>query len=306
MAGSKSMHEGIANALREKYDTESSKPERISMSKNTASKNRTNLHPLVEKTREDFAEKKTVDKYGMYPAWAKEGLAIRVSPENLDRAYRILDIFARFLEAWGAAFRREIRGRKYSPNSVMIGGYRLEFHLTERSRQFKRRPLKGSWAYRCGDEFETVFEPTGKLSIAFEGPWPYIVHDYRQRKWNDRPGKPIEDYLHEVVDAMFDVVADTKRVEERRTEKKRRKAEARALALFQAKFRRRRKEAINLRQQFIRDKEHELERRVDGWLRARQVQAFIDEIRGQESEEYIRWAERYVERLCSTYFEKGS
>jgi hypothetical protein len=86
------------NILKKSYEDSILVPPEIASAKPIiVRKKLRNPHPLVAKTQR-ILEKAEPDKYGMFRPWQKKYLNIRVGPDSLKRALRIMDALLKFFD----------------------------------------------------------------------------------------------------------------------------------------------------------------------------------------------------------------
>lgn len=124
-----------------------------------------NPHPLVKQTRDDLRSSNT-SEYGVF--WRGNGcLDLRVSPESLNRALRILDAFIKAAERldWNVS----VGGHNDRDTFVVVSSEKIEFGIEEKVRrtehvvtpQETRKKARGEYVR----EVRWDFNPTGKLTI---------------------------------------------------------------------------------------------------------------------------------------------
>jgi hypothetical protein len=164
-------------------------------------KTNSNFHSLVEKTRKNIS-KFPLDK-GCFIGRCI-GLDVRVSPNSLDRALKIMDILIKALEKRGGHV--SIIEKDYYKNitCVNLSGVTLEFDIYE-----KINILKKGQDQHGFNQFDYI--PNGKLVLRIKNA-PYGVRS----EWIDRESKKAEDYLNSFVEGLFQAVAKEKELQKER------------------------------------------------------------------------------------------
>lgn len=125
-------------------------------------------HPLVEAAAKTLRASR-VDENGLLRARSPGRLAIRVTPQTLDRALRIMDSLIKALVAQGLTVGAGTDEEK--PTAfVIVDEEQVEFEMTEETKAFERRlnktqmldKLKNPWKY-SRPEYDHV--PLGQLTI---------------------------------------------------------------------------------------------------------------------------------------------
>ena len=247
-------------------------------------------HPLVERTRLELALAKPGPDGGLDSARGN-GLDIRVTPQLLPRALRIMDALVKAVEA--RAGRVNTKGADQRETRIEFLGEEVPILLEERVIRTRhvlteaehRHPYQAPrWDYA----------PTGKLRIQLKE-W---TSERLRKRWADSAKRRLEDVLNDVVLGLV-VLADAKRarrLQREREERERQEAERRRI-----EAERQRREELERRQL--------LERQVESWTKAQQVRAFVDEVErraqakdkltepGAKLAEWIAWARRHADRL---------
>lgn len=242
-------------------------------------------HPLVRQAKQTI-EKPMLDEYGRMHGY----LNLRVSKTSLGRALRITDALLRAAEKRG--YKVEIS--KQSPyltlTQIRIGDERMAFRIFEKSdrrdreltMEEKRKPLS-SISNRW------VYTPSGQLIIEVS------EHgSYWERKWADKPNKPLEEQLNDV---MIGFILST---EESRVRRLKWEEEAR-----------RRQEAEHRR--YIDERRRAtLDRHAEMWHKSQNIRTYLqaceqsivagEEVVASDSSEarWLRWARGYADRLDPT------
>lgn len=236
-------------------------------------------------------------------------LDVRVSRSSLSRALLLIDTLLRALEKRGFEIhvtepKRDARDwRQSGPYSapstttVEILGVEVGFAIVERFTRRERKPAKApsgtrSYSWTPSPEYDRV--ATGRLALEITSP----TLGAKRRTWCDGKRQKIENCLGDFVLAMIQC-AERARLD--REEEHRRK-----LAWEEAD--RRRKEEAK-RQEELRARVEDLDRRVEAWEHGRRILAFVAALRersasGQSEsvdtpdlESWIAWAEEHATKL---------
>lgn len=240
-------------------------------------------HPLVQQVRQTKGAVPS-DEYGRVYSY----LNFCVSKAALGRALRIMDALIRAAEKRG--YTVEISKQIPHPPQMVIGDVRRSFRIFEKSNRSdreltaeeKRKPLS-SISNRW------VFTPSGQLAIETS------EHgSYWERKWADKPNKPLEEQLNNVM-VGFILSAE----------------ESRIIKLKWEEEERRRQELARCRQ--IEERRRAmLDRHVELWHKSQAIRTYLQAceqtIAAQEgniepdSPEacWLHWAGGYADRLDPT------
>jgi hypothetical protein len=242
-----------------------------------------NPHPLIA----HLAQKnpaKSIDEHGVFYLRRPEtGFSFPVSPSLFHRALRIADALFRAFDERKWNVRPSARRHRPAEIDVMIGGQEIPVRLRERLREVPNN----------GGEWRPRYEPSGILELTIES-WFY--HG-RKRFIDGKKRGTIENHLAEFVDAL-EKTAETERIADlERKEENRRWEEAR-----------RRWEEEQARRKREAEKGRRLEEQAVQWSKARVVSDYLAgltsvlraraEPPAPEIEEWLRWNENYVRRLC--------
>ena len=250
-------------------------------------------HRLVKQAQAALRTRKT-HPYGVEPRRG-DRLDIRVGPDSVDRALRIMDALVKALV--GRGMRVHISDDWGTPTLVTVRGEEIRISLTEKldrrerklSREERRKQVRGQW---FGERY--VYSPSGRLALQVHGDSMRSVW----RSWRDGKRRKIEDRLNDFVEGLH--LAVEERQEERRQTVIRQAqwAEERAR---QEEEQRRRWEEQHRREQC--DKE------VASWAKSQQLRAYADAVRtaairkhgaiapGSKLDQWLEWAIRYADSL---------
>ncbi|MCX5701230.1 MAG: hypothetical protein NTZ63_06795, partial [Candidatus Omnitrophica bacterium] len=163
-------------------------------------KNSLGIQLLVEKTRKSIS-KSPLEK-GCFIG-RREGLDIRVGPNSVDRALRIMDTLINALEVKGAKV--SITKKDYYRNStcVNLSGVNLEFDIYEKTNIIKKSQDK--FGYNQLD-----YVPNGELVLR-------IKNTYSNRsEWKDGSRKKLEDQIDSFIEGLYAAVAKEKELQKER------------------------------------------------------------------------------------------
>lgn len=143
------------------------------------------IHPLVKATQEDLAEGH-VDTHGRLHSWNQQGLDVRVSKSQVNRALRILNALVRKLEEMGLTVEVSKPGGREHESWVVIDGEKVQLKLRELSRMIRDPKPDRYGSVRC------TYEPTGRLELRMN---EYIRTGFINRIQDRPPKKTIESQL---------------------------------------------------------------------------------------------------------------
>jgi hypothetical protein len=239
----------------------------------------TKPHPLVEAV-EEAAKGRKEDK-GVLPFRYDELLRVRTSVRSLRRSLLLLDTLIKAFERKGFQVRVGGGWRKNETELVLKQGA-IEFRLDERTKQTpppRPRSPYGSPRY--------VLVATGEFTLSFDS---YLVRGL-PHQWRDKPGRPLELQLDEVMAAIplweAALLADRLRKEEEAARAK--AAEERRVA--EAK-----------RRETVRRQRVQLVSNLLKWEQASRLRAFVAAVEaiGDESpatQQWLAWAREQVAML---------
>ncbi|MFA5349914.1 MAG: hypothetical protein WC357_01120 [Candidatus Omnitrophota bacterium] len=237
-----------------------------------------NFHPLVERTRKSIGAKPYLDKGCI--RCGHNGLDIRVSPNSLDRALKIMDTLIRGLEAKGSEvviIKEDYKSRTY----VKVSGETLAIDMYEKINNIK----KGQ------DQYDYI--PNGNLVLRIKET-PYGARS----EWKDGERKKLEACLDSFINGLILVVEKQKANRLKREQEKREWEESE----------RRGEEERRIRQQeqALIDK---LEKEAMGWHRSKIIRSYIEAATaayiqkygkvesGSEFDKWKTWAGQQADRL---------
>lgn len=237
-------------------------------------------HPLIRQTKQGLQKAKP-DDYGRLHGH----LDLNVSKTSLSRALRIMDALVRGAERRGYA----VENSKQSPypTQMVIGEDRIRFKLFEKSDRHERELTaeeRRKPVHAIRDRW--VYTPSGVLSFEIDE-----YTDYWQRRWTDRPSKPLEEHLNDIM-IGFIVTAEALRARRLRWEEEARQ----------------RREAE--RRYYIEEKRRAtLNKHVESWRHCRLLREYLQACEqsitaGEDAPEpssggvrWLAWARNYADRL---------
>ena len=267
------------------------KPEKLI----TVPKRLTDPHPLVAEMKDGFAKDKPGEN-GLIRPLGKLYSDIRVAPENVSRALRIMDTIIKELEY--RDFEVIIKKDKIPSARFFMFGEELEIFVHEKVRRIdhvltdieKKKQTKDYW-YRSA---KWDYIPTGKLSIGVEA-WGF--YDIRKR-WSDTKYRIIEDILNEFIIGVIRAADFLRRRSIEREEEQRRREE---------EYRRREEERKRIELENARLQE--LENQAYLWAKSKQLREYIEAVEESASvrefggddmeqlDEWLKWARNYADSL---------
>ncbi|MBN2568153.1 MAG: hypothetical protein JXB42_01855 [Deltaproteobacteria bacterium] len=261
----------------------------------TVPKRLTDIHPLIEEMRDGFAKDKPCEN-GLICPRGKFYCDMRIAPENVGRALRIMDTVIKELEY--RDFEIIIKKDKIPGAQFVMFGEELEIFLHEKVRRIDHVPTEVEKKKQLKDYWYSLprwdYIPTGKLSIGIDA---WGLYDIRKR-WSDTKYRIIEDILNEFVIGVIRA-ADFLRKQriEREEEQRRREEECR------------RREEERRRIEIEKAKLQELENQAYLWAKSKQLRAYIEAVEesasarqfdGDDMErlnEWIQWARNHADRF---------
>jgi hypothetical protein len=172
--------------------------------------------------------------------------------------------------------------------SLIVGGEKVEFSLTEHLRQVKEELSERERLspLNYGQTFRFVYEPTGELILKIQS----LAGAGIRTGWHDRPGKPLEGELNGIIAGLLvaSAVVRKQRLDREEAERQRLELERQRLEAAEAQ----RKET---------QRRNELISHVTRWRQATEIRDYIaavrsfpdtarDEIRAKRVDEWARWA----------------
>lgn len=233
----------------------------------------------------------SVDEYGAIRSGSLRQLNMRVSPQHLSRAVRIMNTLFLALEARGHQV--GIQDGYKKTLGVRIDGQPVEFGLEEKFQRVERSEEKNRkqdpWGYR---RYEYVSTGTLILKITEWGV------DGLQKTWSDGKTTKLENYLNDFVVGLLKVAEAVKarRLKQEQEEQLRREAEHR-----------RQEEAIKRQEELARLQA--LEQEAANWAKAQQLRTYLSALKdmltikhgeiqpGSRADQWLTWAHQHADRL---------
>lgn len=212
---------------------------------------------------------------------------LHVAPASLDRTLRLVDALLKAAEARGHTVALDEAG-DYA--GIVVAGQFVGFHLREGTKRFPHVPTAAEERQRKRNPYALIPEwehrPTGVLTFEVD----HNRYNGARRRWSEGARWKQEDRIDAVLDGI-ESVAEALRVE--RLEAERREQE------------RLRREQERLRREEERRAEQErrdhLEREIAAWRLARDIRAYVAEVRqaigdtSPEVHERLDWALRHAD-----------
>jgi hypothetical protein len=238
-------------------------------------------HLFVAKTATVLSKRKPGENVHIQ-AGSASVLNIKVSPEQLDRALRILDAVIKGIESQGLEILISDSG-----TSVMVEEIQVFFSLTEELEAKPREPTK--WERDIGRTEVYTYVPSGNLLLSIDQP---EVTGAR-KNWRDGK-KPLESNLAHFVVRLIEYGALAKKQEEERQERQRRWEEQR------------RQEAERQRRAWEeKEKFSKLMTIIQNWQQSEQIRQFADAVEKKlrenpdftVDEEWLAWVRKQADRI---------
>jgi hypothetical protein len=251
-------------------------------------KNLTKPHPITVKTR-DGLKKSQTDEYGMKKPW-KEGFDLRVSKANERRALLIIDALCKWFEKNTIEIYQPFKESRTM--EVIIDEQHIRIKIEEKSKLTSKTLTKGWGDY---EYYTREYTPTGKLSLVIDN---YCWGCSLRKVWIDGKSSKVEDKLDEFVATIFKHVKVEKEREQR--------LEAEAVERTKKRQLQKYHEACEKYEKQMLD---DLQKQSSDLKKSKEIKAYIDEVKSLGKEQYgdgnypveledwINWAENYVEEL---------
>lgn len=236
-----------------------------------------NFHPLVEKT------KKSVNKSYLDKGCVRcghNGLAIRVSPNSLDRAFKVMDTLIKALEEKGAQV-SIVKEEYKNVTSVNLSGVALEIDIYEKINIIKKNQDQYGF-----NQFDYI--PNGQLVLR-------IKNAYGVRgEWKDGKRKKLEDLIDRFIDGLYAAVAREKELQKERDQWK------------EEQHKREEQERLKELEQ---ERIDNLEKEAMSWHRSKIIRSYVDAATaayiqkngkiepGSEFDQWKAWANQQADRL---------
>jgi len=254
-------------------------------------------HPLIRETKGVLSKAKQ-DDFGVLRPWRKRYLDIRVSPENLNRALRIMQALIKAFESRGFPVSIKNNGDGYPSTYIKIFGEEIKFALKEKVSRSEHVPTEKEQQEKRKHGFlydiqRWDFTPTGKFTL--------LIDDWgngQRKQWSDGRTQTVEGLLHSFLIGVVKY-ADVERQErELREEEQQQWEEERRL---RAELERRRR----AEEERLQDLEHQTLQ----WAKSQQLRAYIKEVEKVASRRpkpnefqsdldlWLNWAKLHADRL---------
>ena len=234
----------------------------------------------------------SVDEYGAIQSGTLRQLNIRVSPQALSRALRIMNTLFLALEARGHQVGNQEGYRKTL--GARINGEPVEFGIEEKFQRIElpQDPKRRSnpWSY---PRHKYRYVATGALMLKINE-WV----DGVQKSWSDGKTARLETTLNDFLVGQLKVAEALKARRLKREEEARLRQEAQ-----------RRREEEAQRQQAERDKRQLLEQEAANWAKAQQLREYLNAVKecviakhgeiqpGSHADQWLTWAHQHANRL---------
>lgn len=230
----------------------------------------TNPHPLIEQTRRVLKDEKPND-WGILRPNDKNILSVRVGPDSVPRALRIMNTLVKALEGRRASiYIGSFRHTGDPETEIHIDGEEIRIFLRERIFSEKKAPenLIKRFLRRYPKEWGRYsYYPTGVLELYLD---EYV--DGKQKKWADTPKKKLEEKLGDFIIGLLDIVPDMRQQRLEREERERRWQEE--------KEERRRWEEE-------KERLRALEETAETWIRSEKLRSFVREVERRASQKEL-------------------
>lgn len=236
-----------------------------------------NFHSLVERTRKSIS-KFPLDKGCL--TGRRDGLDIRVSPNSLDRALKIMDTLIRILEKRGAQV-SIIKEDYKNVTRVNFSGVILEFDIYEKLNILK----KGQDQYGFN---RLDYVPNGILVLR-------IKNTYNNRsEWKDGNRKNLEDQVDNFIEGLYIAVAKDKELQKERDKWKEEQKKS---------------EDLERLEELERERVNNLEKEAIRWQKSQIIRSYVEAVTkahnqkngkiepGSEFDKWRIWASQQADRL---------
>jgi hypothetical protein len=248
-------------------------------------------HPLVRESAVVLQQRRSGGDL-IRPWRSDRCLDVRVTPPCVSRALRILDALFKAFEKRDIPIRIVTEPKRQT--QITLFGEKVDFWLEEQTEARPHSPTKeeaqsGTRLLRKWDHV-----PSGRLRLRIGN----HALEQARRTWSDGPRARLEDRLNDFVVGLT-IAAEG----------------LRARTLYwqrwheQQEEARRQHELAEQRRKAEEERIRVFDRQVDGWLRAQQVRAFVEEaerrvtevrgvvVVGSELGDWLAWARRYADRI---------
>lgn len=210
-----------------------------------------NLHPLVLQTQSALANIKIGPATEFLINRDQPHLDIRVRPEVLDRALRIMQAIVAEMEASGHELKNE-KSHDGFKTLVSVDKDQVSIRLSERvGRHFEKGP--------GGEYLSPLFLSTGELELSIDN-----KHGIR-KSWRDTKKRPLETALGEFLGTLKALADERRAAREMREEHERNLARAEQERAAQKKMTREKRKFLEV-----------VETQARYWQRAESIRAYLD------------------------------
>ncbi len=253
-------------------------------------------HPYVARAEKSLRNARG-NSSGIISPMAKKCLDIRVGPNSLDRALRIMDALIKALESREINVSISEEGNRAT--SVSVLGESLEFGIeetlnrTERelTKAQKREKEKYAWLY---SRPQYDYSPSGSLILKIKSSGGRGFRGI----WSDGKKQRVEDALNFFIVGLIKAAEAIKaeRLERERWKRERQEKE------------RQREEMARLRKE-EEERLQSLDKQIMGWHKSQQIRAYIEAVRqtairkqqqiaeGSQLDQWLTWAHQQADHL---------
>jgi hypothetical protein len=222
-----------------------------------------------------------------------ECLPVTVSPQQLDRALRIMDALLKAFAVRGYAV--TIRNEDQHELRVVVADEPIMFHLSE---GLNKTPINAGqkkdlqmFGWKPRQEYE--YSPSGTLALHVNA----NLWNGMRRRWSDSARRPLEKALNSFLAGIVKVAVA---VRAERLDRERRDREL--------KDRERRRRELFIAQEREKERLAQLDREVASWHKAQEIRAYVQTARdlslkkfgridpGSEMDQWITWAMAQADR----------
>jgi hypothetical protein len=259
------------------------------------------LHPVVKTTYEALkGQKGSSYYYGFISSWQGGQISVRITPDSVQRAIKILDALMKSVEIRGfgvTAGGDRSENREFG-SSLLIDGINVHFKLTERVKQSvhiltdveKREQKMHSWSSAPKYDYHS----TGMLALEITE-W---TRQGIQKRWADTNHKKLEHLLDDFILGAVRTVAAKRYDKKCDDEETARQEEIR-----------KRKLAEEQKRQAEIERIRDLELQAEQWNKSQMLKNYITEVekrvagKGEDKNPqenasvWLKWAKGHMERL---------
>lgn len=254
----------------------------------------TSPHKLIRESKRICREKEVDHRYTCYTPRNFGGLSIRMTKENSDRAWRIMDTILKELEKHRHTIIIQEEYRKFH-TFVQIDNEKVAFRLEENLKQIPHIPTKkeieDKKLYDWNSWPKHDFVPSNSFSLVIES---WIGNNLR-KVWKDGKNSRIEDCLGDFITGLNLGAESLRKLHaEESVEKERRFIAA------QKRQELKEQQALELKKVKI------LEDDLEAWKKSQVIRDYISVRRTKditsECAEFLDWASKYADHLDPTNY----